>query len=791
MNYRNHPKVFFLAIVSSISFNIALAQVQVDSLYPIFRIEDNYPHWSPDGKMIAFESNRANGNFEIYTMKTTGEEIRQITDRPNSDETPVWSPDGSLLMYSSYVDEENIEIFLVNVDGTNLRQITDHPLPDGHAKFSPDRDKIIFCSQRDDEGGLELKNYELYTMKLDGSEIERLTSYSGWDTYPSYSPDGTKIIWRRLIRDSITGSYNSEIFMMNEDLTGETNLTRHHSYDAYPDWSPDGERIVFASNRHGISGRNFQLFVMNADGSNIQQITWNESGEQDVRPQWSPDGTQIVFNRVNKDGSRIYFLNIEPTSFTDFFNEVSSSVNEVRTASRGIAWGDYNEDGLPDILVANTMNNSNLIYENEGQGGFIQHVEGEPVTSAGWTEGASWIDFDNDGDLDIFFTTQGDQRNQLFRNEGNGNFTGIEAGDLASKPTNSPSSCWCDYDLDGDLDVYVVERDGADDRLFKNLGDGTFSTVSNEEFPYQGGDGRTCAWGDIDGDNYPELYVGNFLDDKAEIPAKSTNFFYKNNKDGTFTTISESVISKDRNLNYGASFVDYDQDDDLDLFVTSIARSDSNWLYQNDGLGNFIKLDNAISKAGGRPSKGHTWGDFDNDGNLDLFVANGTEGIEPHEVMNFLFINNGKGDFEAIQNSSIVSTSNISAGTAWADYDRDGDLDIFVSNWGNSTERNQLYRNDLYATNWIEFSLRGTASNSFGIGARVRMKYEMNGEEKSVTRWLLPQTGYASQNEPIVHFGLGDASIIDDIEIFWPSGIIDRLKDVPANQLLVVEESTG
>jgi Tol biopolymer transport system component len=726
MNHQKFNKVGILAIISSISFHIALAQVQVDSVYPVPRMEDKYPHWSPDGKMIAFESNRLNGNFEIYTMKTNGEEIRQITSSPNRDETPVWSPDGSLLMYSSYVDKENIEILLVNADGTKQRQITNHPLADGHAKFLPGGDKIIFCSQRDDKGELEMKNYELYRMNLDGSEVERLTNFNGWDTYPSCSPDGEKIIWRRILRDSVTGTYNSEVFMMNEDLTHVTNLTRHSSYDAYPDWSPDGKRIVFASNRHGISARNFQLFIMNADGSNVQQISWNEPGEQDVRPQWSPDGKQIAFNRVNKDGCRIYYLNIEPTKFTAFFNELTTGVmTEARTASRGIAWGDYDEDGFPDILVANTMNNSNFIYRNNGKGSFVQIVEGEAITSAGWTEGVSWIDFDNDGDLDIFATTQGDQFNQLFRNEGNGFFKGVEAGDLGSKPTNSPSSCWCDYDLDGDLDVYVVQRDGADDILYRNRGDGTFSSVSWEQFPYEGGDGRTCTWGDIDGDNYPELYVGNFLDKTSETPAKSTNFFYKNNGDGTFTPIRDSVITRDKNLNYGASFVDYDQDGDLDLFITNIARTDSNLLYQNDGLGHFTKAHNAISEAESRPSKGHTWGDFDNDGDLDLFIANGTEGIEAHKVMNFLFINDGKGGFDTIQDLSIANTSNISAGTAWADYDRDGDLDIFVSNWGNNTERNQFYRNDLYGTNWVELSLRGSTSNYYGIGAKVRIKHKL------------------------------------------------------------------
>ena len=261
-NYKLYP-VFSLATLICILLNPALAQVEVDSLFSIPRIEDNYPHWSPDGEMIAFESNRSNGNMEIYIMTVEDKAIRQLTNSANEEETPVWSPDGSLIMYSSYLDEENIEIFLVNADGTNHKRITDHPLADGHAKFSPDGNRIIFCSQRDDNGEQELKNYELYTMNLDGSGIERLTHYPGWDTYPSYSLDGEKIIWRKLLKDSTTGAYNSEVFMMNKDLTQVTNLTNHPSYDAYPDWSPDGSRMFFQSDRptEGTEAKDWDIWV--------------------------------------------------------------------------------------------------------------------------------------------------------------------------------------------------------------------------------------------------------------------------------------------------------------------------------------------------------------------------------------------------------------------------------------------------------------------------------------------------------------------------------------------------
>lgn len=780
-------------ILITITESIIYAQIKVDTLYAITKVEDSYPSWSPDGKRITFHSNREGGVPQIYILDDNGQSIKRLTYSKTPSEGPIWSPDGSLIMYSNYVDGDNNEIFLMDTNGKNIKQLTNHPLRDGHAKFSPDGKKIIFNSQRDDDGQLELKNYELYEMNIDGSDIKRLTNYFEWDTYPSYSPDGKKILWRRILADTTAPrGYNSEIFIMNRDGSGIKNLSNHKSYDGYPEWSPDGTQIVFASSRHGQYTDHIQLFVMNPDGSGIRQITFNEVGEEDNRPDWSLDGKRIVFNRVNKEGTRIYIMNMSPSKNITFFNEATSSIlNEGGTSSRGVAWGDYDMDGYPDLLVANTMNNSDFLYKNNSQGDFIRIVNGDHVTDAGWTEGVNWIDYDNDGDLDIFYTTQWGRPNELYQNNGVGEFKKVKGGDLTSKKSSSPSACWCDYDLDGDLDVYVIERDGADDALYNNQGNGNFVIVSKDKFPYKGGDGRACAWGDTNSDGYPELYVGNFLDKTIDKPTKSTNFYYLNNKNGTFSIVSNSIVTSEKNLTYGVSFIDYDQDNDLDLFLTNIARTDHNILYQNDGLGNFTKTNTAITKADSRPSKGHSWGDYDNDGDLDLFIANGTEGATPDEIMNFLFLNNGRGDFELIENSPIVQTPNISAGTAWSDYDRDGDLDIFIANWGDNTEKNVFYRNDIYASNWIEISLRGKKSNSYGIGAKVRINIIKDGKEIWLTRWLLPQTGYASQNQPIIHFGLGNTNRIKEIQVHWPStsNKMSKLSDIKSNQIIVIEEN--
>jgi len=766
------------------------SQIKIDTIYGITQVNDEYPSWSPDGSKIVFQSNRNDNNFEIYVMDADGKNVKRITFNSFEDETPVWSPDGKSILFSRYTGGDNNELFLIDADGSNERQLTNHPLRDGHAKFLADGSRIIFNSQRHDEGTLELKNYEIYEMNPDGSEIQRLTNHIEWDTYPSFSPDGQKVLWRRILTDTTAPRrYNSEIYTMNRDGSNIKNLSDHPSFDGYPVWSPDGKQILFVSSRHGQTTSHLQLFVMNSDGTNIRQLTRNNIEEEDVRPSWSSDGKKIVFNRDNPDGTRIHILELTSSGSGFYFNEViHSSMSLPRNASRGVAWGDYNMDGFSDLLVANTMNNSNSLFTNGSNGYFAQKTEGPEVTSAGWTEGVSFVDFDNDNDLDIFFTTQFGARNELYRNDLEKGFVNIDAGDLTATSTSSTGSCWCDYDLDGDLDVYVVERDAGNDTLFENLGNGKFGEVSSTAFPYKGGDGRACVWGDTTGDGYPELYVGNFLDKTKATTTKAKNFYYQNMGNGTFIARDSTVITNEANLTYGASFVDFDQDNDLDLFITNIGKTDHNRLYANDGKGNFTETKTLISTAPSRPSKGHTWGDFDNDGDLDLFIANGTEGTTPEEIGNYLFKNDGQNNFELIENEEITASHTVSAGAAWSDYDRDGDLDIFLANWGGNMEANIFYRNDLYATNWLEISLRGTISNSYGIGTKVKIQATIEGKKSWLTRWLLPQTGYASQNEPIIHFGLGNSREVDMIEITWPSGIVQHLENVNVNQLLEITE---
>ncbi|MGB5879872.1 MAG: CRTAC1 family protein, partial [Thermoanaerobaculia bacterium] len=174
------------------------------------------------------------------------------------------------------------------------------------------------------------------------------------------------------------------------------------------------------------------------------------------------------------------------------------------------------------------------------------------------------------------------------------------------------------------------------------------------------------------------------------------------------------------------------------------------------------------------------WGDFDNDGDLDLYVANGTEGTD--DILGYFYRQLGDGSFERVLESPFDTDRHISAGTAWSDYDNDGDLDIFVANWGDNEEANDLYRNQTSGASWLALRLEGRQSNRMGIGAKVRLVVEMEGETSTQHHWQLLNTGYGSQNAPIIHFGLGDAKVANTLEISWPSGKVDTHSNVEANR---------
>ncbi len=258
---------------------------------------NSYPNPSPDGKRVLFQSNRT-GRWEIYVMNADGSDPTQLTDRPGDNVTPVWSPDGKRIALAASPGG-NSDIYVMNADGSEWKRLTDHPGDDSHPHWSADGSRIVFNSPRttpDLTADWSSQWHEIFSMKVDGTDLRQHTDHGTVCTYPSFSPDGTKIAYRKVTDtpafawDLTIGQRNSEVFVANVDGSSELNLSNNAAFDGWPVWSPDGRQIAFASNRAGPANVG-QLYVVNVDGTGLRQITsgpWSHA-----QPAWSFDGKKI------------------------------------------------------------------------------------------------------------------------------------------------------------------------------------------------------------------------------------------------------------------------------------------------------------------------------------------------------------------------------------------------------------------------------------------------------------------------------------------------------------------
>ena len=527
---------------------------------------------------------------------------------------------------------------------------------------------------------------------------------------------------------------------------------------------------------------------------------------------------------------------VQKVGFTDIttqagitFKHVASPEKKyiVESMSGGVAMFDYDNDGDLDLFMVNSLTvdlvkskgkTKSQLYRNDGGGKFTEVGEKAGVSDVGWGMGVAVGDYNNDGFDDLYVTCLGPDH--LFKNNGNGTFTDVTAKAGVSDPRWSTGASFFDYDRDGDLDLFVsnyVDFDinhlpefgqgqtcqyksipvqcgprglkGAGDSLFRNNGDGTFTDVTKQAgvSDPDGFYGLGVLTGDFDGDGWPDIFVAN---------DSTPNFHYRNNGDGTFkeigfmtgTAVNENGSEQG---SMGATAGDYDHDGRLDIFITNFA-DEYNTLYHNDAPNSFTDVAYAAKVAAvSLPYVG--WGtkffDYDNDGWVDLFVANGHvyPQLPSYRQPRLLQHNNRDGTFTEVASEfgTVLTENRASRGVAFGDIDNDGDIDLLIADLDGPP---QLLRNDNgNANNSILVKTVGVKSNRDGIGARVKV---VSGDLTQVDE-VRSGDSYISQSDMRLHFGLEKRTKVDVIEVRWPSGTIDKITGVGVNRIVTIKEGQG
>jgi hypothetical protein len=451
--------------------------------------------------------------------------------------------------------------------------------------------------------------------------------------------------------------------------------------------------------------------------------------------------------------------------------------------SRAPAWGDYDNDGFPDLFLARAGTDFNSLYHNDGDGTFSRITTGNVVTDYVTTSVGSWADYDNDGWLDLLVVNTGPGRlsgigdtNVLYHNEGDGTFSKANAGALGSEAALSVTSAWADYNRDGYLDV-IIGTSLNPNLFYRNDGNGTFSKVTVGPGADTGLKiALSVAWADFDRDL--DLVQANASNGTA-IPGH--DYLFRNDGDGNFTRVTSGPVVTSGGNSFSCAWVDYDNDQDEDLFVVNYGENNS--LYRNNGNGTFTAItDNVLVNEGGEGTIATVcaWGDFDNDGWIDAFIANDVG------QNNSLYRNNGDGSFTSVHGGSPVNDGGNSVSCTWVDYNRDGFLDLFVVNAG---ENNLLYRNNGNSNAWLNIQLAGRASNISGVGARVHALATINGAPRWQMRQVAARDGTGSPNTLDTQFGFGNATNVDLLRIEWPSGVAQVVSNVAVRQFLTIRES--
>ena len=520
-------------------------------------------------------------------------------------------------------------------------------------------------------------------------------------------------------------------------------------------------------------------------------------------------------------------------AFRTTYGDKDASTYILETTGTGVAFLDYDRDGKLDVLFANGTTLAGFpdgksprcaLYRNNGDGTFTDVTDAARIGLSGWGQGVAVGDYDNDGWPDVYLTFFG--RNVLLHNQGDGTFADVTDAAGVAAGGWSTSAAFADYDNDGRLDLYVaryVDFDlktaprpgaqkncfyhgfpvmcgprglaGARDVLFHNNGDGTFTdvTVRAGELDRERYRGLGVVWGDYDDDGWPDLFVANDA---------HPNLLYHNNRNGTFTEVAFAAgVAFDEDgrerAGMGVDFGDYDNDGKLDLAVTNF-YGEPHSLYLNQGNGTFLET-TWPSGIGEGTMRSLGWGtgfaDFDNDGNKDLFFVNGhvypevdrQQLDETYAEQSLVFRNKGDGTFADVTRRAgeALAARWVGRGAAFGDYDDDGRVDVVISA---VNDRAVLLHNESETGNhWLTVKLTGARGNRDAIGARVTVR----AGSTTLMQEVHGGGSYLSQSDLRAHFGLGSLAVVPTLQVRWPGGATERFTDVAADQILGIEEGKG
>lgn len=496
------------------------------------------------------------------------------------------------------------------------------------------------------------------------------------------------------------------------------------------------------------------------------------------------------------------------TEFPRFINIGSQLGIDNFTMSGGAIADDFDGDGMIDLMVGSWDVRDQLkFYKNLGKHQFADRTMEAGLQ--GIPGGLNMVqgDYNNDGHVDVFVLRgawlfeKGGHPNSLLRNNGDGTFIDVSlAAGLADSSYPTQTAAWADYDLDGDLDLYVgnepMSAQPSPSQLFRNNDDGTFSDVAVEAGVENSRFAKAVVWGDVDNDRYPDLFISNL---------QGENRLYRNQGNGKFSDDTEGAGLSGFPMSFPAFFWDYDNDGQLDLYVGSYATATHllaqkylgldvheslSRLYRGDGMGRFQDVARELKLDEPTFAMGINFGDLDNDGYLDFYLGTGDTDFR-HLIPNKMYRNVRGKQFEDVSYSGGFSHLQKGHAVVFADFDMDGDADVFEQMGGayqGDKYSDAYYENPGFGANWLTVDAVGRLSNRSAIGTKLTVRFHEAGKQRVVHR-TINSGGSFGANPLRQTIGLGASSVVDRLEVFWPrTGETQVFDDVAPNQVIRVTE---